>query len=356
MSIELNANISTINNKQSIMDIAELNANVPKLSKIDNHITEQLNDVKTTGKNKETPKKTRGRNKLVKHDVKPIKSLNQNEIDEINNSHMFIKLNNDIKIEYKPIDVTISTMTIICKLNTKFNVDNISKYIDLGEDGVVKINYRQDISRSMSTVKTGTKQKNRKNKNQFYNQTSLIINTTTDNLINVKLFINGSIQMTGCKSISGAVEALYKLVKLLSKDKCILNMKTMEIEKKTFVDDKNVLNINNYYDVKIAMINSNFDIGFKIDRYKLYVCMTNDKLDVSFDRIIHAGVILRHIVGDKTISIFIFESGSIVITGAKDCAHIDEAYIYINKYILKRYKIIVKTYDISDSEILRSLE
>lgn len=162
--------------------------------------------------------------------------------------------------------------------------------------------------------------------------------------------------MTGCKSMEGSIEALEKLLYLLKIEKAVVNPKTFKIEDKLFVSNPSKLNLEHIYDFKIAMINSNFCIGFNVDRHKLYNCMTSDKYDATYDPIIHAGVIVRYNTGDKIISIFVFESGSIVITGARSCKQILEAYNFINKYLLQNYKYIVKTNNLSNSTILKYLD
>ncbi len=260
----------------------------------------------------------------------------------------------NIDIEFKPDDVTISTMTITCKLGCTLNVDNIGKYIDLNQGGIVEVIYG-DIFRSLISRKQN-KLKIKKKKKSFYNQVTLKINTKKDKIINVKLFKNGSIQMTGCKSVNGSIEALEKLICMLQKEKAILDPKTFKIHDKKFTDQLFEFSMSAIYDYKIAMINSNFSIGFCIDRNKLFNCLSKDNYESSFDPIIHAGVIIRHHTENKTISIFVFESGSIVITGARTCKQIYDGYNFINKYLLQNYKFIVKTNNLSNSTILKYLE
>lgn len=277
------------------------------------------------------------------------------QVKNINNKVIKHFIGNKIEIEYKPEDVIISTMTITCKVNSDFNVQNIGKYIDLNKNGIVEAICGKDIFRSLIPKKTST-QKNKKDKKQFYNQVTLKINTKKDKIVNIKLFINGSIQMTGCKSIEGSIEALEKLLYYLSIEKSIIDIKTFTLQDKPFVSNLSKLTVDDIYDFKVAMINSNFNIGFNVDRFKLFNCMTNDKLDATYDPIIHAGVIVRHNTGDKVISVFVFESGSIVITGARNCKQIYEAYNFINKYLLQNYKCIVKTNNLSNSTILKYLD
>lgn len=271
---------------------------------------------------------------------------------ENNDKHYKYKIDDKINIDYKPDDVIISTMTIICKVDSEFNVENIGKYISLHNNGIIQCSYGKDVFRTLIN-----KKKKRKNKkNNFYNQVTLLMKTKRDDIINIKLFKNGSIQMTGCKSIEGSIEALEKLLYLLKKEKAIFNQETNKIDDKPFVSNSSKLNIKDIYSFKIAMINSNFHIGFSIDRTKLYNLMVKDKIDTTYDPIRHAGVIIKYETSDRTISVFIFQSGSIVITGAQNCKQIYEAYQFINKYLLSNYNDIVKTTELSTKTIAKYLD
>lgn len=261
------------------------------------------------------------------------------------------KIKKNIDIEYKPLDVMISTMTITCKLDLEFNVINIAKNIELNENGIVETICGKDIKRTKMKLKKSSK--NKKKKNHFYNQVTLKINTNNDKIINVKLFINGSIQMTGCKSIDGIIEVLTKLINILKDNKDILEENKKDFK---YVSNISKLYIDNIDEFKVAMINSNFSIGFIIDRYKLFISLVKDNIDTTYDPIIHAGVIIRYNINGKIISIFVFESGSIVITGARTCKQINIAYNFINVYLLKNYKYIVKNNNLSNSILNKYLK
>lgn len=261
------------------------------------------------------------------------------------------KLNYKMDLDNKPDDVTISTMTITCKIDTDFIVENIGKYIDLNHANIITVKYGCNINRTLVPKKLSD-QKKKKPKKFFYNQVTLKVKTKKDKVINIKLFINGSIQMTGCKSIDGAYEALEKLFECLRVEKGVINYAKNKIEDKMFVTKRENIDIEKITDFKIAMINSNFNMGFHIDRDKLYNLMTLEGIDCTFDPLNHAGVITRYEHTDKSISIFIFESGSIVITGVRNCQQIKEAYNYINKYLLVKYHSIQKNDFLTNSTIL----
>lgn len=254
-----------------------------------------------------------------------------------------------------PYDLEISTTTITCHLDVIFNVENIGLYFNDFDDIVIGKRYGNRIVNNLVSVKklkTGKKKKRREKKN-FYNQVSLIFRSATlmgldpeklslkerFKTVNVKLFINGSIQMTGCKHLDNIKKSLEVLFEKLKIRKAVLN-KELKFELKPFVDDISKLDINKVTNFKIVMINTNFNILFQINREKLHQLLKQTGHDVTFDPIIHACVNIKfHIPNtlNKTISIFVFESGSITIAGSNSCQQVLETYNFINKFILENY-------------------
>jgi TATA-box binding protein (TBP) (component of TFIID and TFIIIB) len=203
-----------------------------------------------------------------------------------------------------------------------------------------------------SDVKTGKKKKRREKKN-FYNQVSLIFRSATlmgldpekltlkerFKTVNVKLFINGSVQMTGCKHLDNIKRSLEVLFQKFQVCKAVLN-KDLKFELKPFVNSTIGLDINKVTNFKIVMINTNFNILFQINREKLHQLLKQYGHDVTFDPIIHACVNIKFPIpntANKTISIFVFESGSITIAGSNSCQQVLETYNFINKFILENY-------------------
>ena len=84
----------------------------------------------------------------------------------------------------------------------------------------------------------------------------------------------------------------------------------------------------------------------------LYTIMQKLDITASFEPCTHACVNIKYIYKQKTqfekkISIFVFESGSIIITGANNTEHILEGYKFINN-ILKEYKNDIILQDAND--------
>ena len=124
------------------------------------------------------------------------------------------------------------------------------------------------------------------------------------------------------------------------------------------------LKLNN---INIVLINSDFVCGFEIKRNKLYNILKKKNITVSYEPDIYAAVNMKFYYnksyeqqlgichcekkckgkGDglltcKKITISIFQSGSIIITGAKSNIQKNEAYNFINKIIKNNYRDIYK--------------
>jgi|LauGreDrversion4_2_1035121.scaffolds.fasta_scaffold565497_1 TATA-box binding protein (TBP) (component of TFIID and TFIIIB) len=260
-----------------------------------------------------------------------------------------------------PYDLVISTTTITCHLDITFNVENIGLYFNDFDDVIIGKRYGNRIVNNLINVKKlkiGKKKKRREKKN-FYNQVSLIFRSATlmgldpeildikekFKTVNIKLFINGSIQMTGCKHLNNIKKSLEILFDKLKTCKAILN-RELKFDIKPFVDDITKLDINKVTNFKIVMINTNFNIQFQINREKLHYLLKELGFDVTFDPIIHACVNIKYHIPNtfnKTISIFVFESGSITIAGSNSCQQVLDTYNFINKFILSNYsKLLTK--------------
>ncbi len=260
-----------------------------------------------------------------------------------------------------PYDLEISTTTITCHLDVIFNVENIGLYFNDFDNVIIGKRYGNRIVNNLINIKKlkNGKKKKRIEKKNFYNQVSLIFRSATlmgldpetlslkerFKTVNVKLFINGSIQMTGCKHLDNIKKSLEILFEKLKICKAVLN-KSKQFVLKPFVEDTTNLNIKNVTNFKIVMINTNFNILFQINRERLHQLLREAGYDVTFDPIIHACVNIKYQIpntNNKTISIFVFESGSITIAGSNSCQQVLDTYNFINKFILSNYaKLLTK--------------
>nr|AEX62867.1 TATA-box-binding protein-like protein [Moumouvirus Monve] len=91
------------------------------------------------------------------------------------------------------------------------------------------------------------------------------MNNPTRNYINIKVFKNGSLQMTGCKDMDDFYDVTMTLIKILKKGRLMKNKKGESV-KIDFIEEPKKIGI---FNIKIRMINSNFKLDYKVDREKL---------------------------------------------------------------------------------------
>ena len=271
------------------------------------------------------------------------------------------------EVDNLPKGVSISTMCCSAKLGCDVITDNIQKYMTLNENDVLTVKVNNDDKRSLLETKVKSKKKKvtvKKTKQQkFYNQITIVMRifegeTEDINLekkINVKIFKNGSIKMSGCKRIEEVNIVINKLIHKLKEKK--MKMTEEGISEICFIDDPAKINVHDY---KIDMINSNYRVNLQIDRSKFYNLLLKKKVSASYEKCIRACVIIKYCPKEenpleKEISIFVFQKGNIIITGAKSRNHISTAYQYLNKIILEHVEEISKKNEKEEEEILLGL-
>lgn len=184
--------------------------------------------------------------------------------------------------------IYISTITLSGKYtNCEFNLYNVGKYLKIDDD-IIGIKYyfcNESILKGIyqtCNIKKTKKKVKQVNKILFYNQISIIIKYDKDQ-INLKLFKNGSIQITGCKNIQNIdhyLNILYK--KLLNFQNKNVNILLTKDSNNTFLDCHNYIYDNDYkvigyYDND----NGKYNILSKTlsktkDRSKLYTIINYD--------------------------------------------------------------------------------
>lgn len=119
-------------------------------------------------------------------------------------------------------DIKIATITLCCKINCNIDVENVIKYHKLENGKVEKIKYGSSKKKDVAEVKICNDdskkiRKNKKKKNNFYNQVTIVIKPFPDrkNGVNMKISDNGSIQMTGATSIEEGHLTIRKMLEFL---------------------------------------------------------------------------------------------------------------------------------------------
>lgn len=204
-----------------------------------------------------------------------------------------------------------------------------------------------NLNTNIDTEKLGEKYES-KNNGKFYN--SLIFNWHTKyqfkTVVSIKLFPNGKVQIAGLANIKACAYIIRKV-----HNKC-----------KEFYEDAEAAKISN---VKIAMINSDFKIKDTLDLINCCEILSNNTIQTNgnFLNIVYQPIkypaINTKLICDKyledynnhfykhsykkkytnTISVMIFRSGSIIITGANDI----NDYLFTYKYLLNLIKNNNKT-------------
>ena len=262
-----------------------------------------------------------------------------NQIDIKENYNLLLKwFSNEKDITFQPSIPKIATITLITSINTSINLYNCSKVMKelVSANRIISIKYAKGnilISKSISNKKT---LKTKPSKKNFYNQCTIIIKCKNGNKINLKLFLNGMIQMTGCKDLNNAYEVLEILSEELKKEWYSVNegkLKRLEIiDNYEFTHDK----------LNIKLINSVYDVGFNINRdvlHKLFIEEYN--IQSIYQPIIYVGVNSKINVSSGTlVSVLIFKTGKIIITAGKTENDIWDAYKFINKVLYDNYEKI----------------
>ena len=309
------------------------------------------------------------------------------DIIEINNEFVEYIDINSYNMYLIPENVSISTMGLTCFLGTKFNVFNIYKYMILEDVNVVAIKTNQGM-RCLNHLKHLFNSTNKNSGKNFFNQNTIIIRAQGDKFLNIKLFKNGSIQMTGCKDLSDANLAINKLInkfrevfmvrKEIEIDQTQMNhipsdqvqsehtQQTEQIQpiqptqpnvlrEIKFVENINNLSVSKF---KINLINTNFGINYCINKEELFKILTSKNI---FCRITpnHACVNIKYkiIINniESLVSIFVFQTGNIIITGAKRAEEIRSAYNFIVQFLNQHKNKIIKK-DISSVLTSKDLE
>jgi TATA-box binding protein (TBP) (component of TFIID and TFIIIB) len=145
---------------------------------------------------------------------------------------------NEIKNQQESTDINykVSTITMTMQLpECQFNLNNIGRYLDI-DDTILGIKYHYGNGESIIKgkyltaiyKKSKSKNENKINKKLFYNQVSLIIKhigkdknnkNCDENIVNVKIFGNGSLHLTGVKNTLEGQEIVLILYKKLEKFK-----------------------------------------------------------------------------------------------------------------------------------------
>ncbi len=208
--------------------------------------------------------------------------------------------------------IKITTITIVAKTKLKFDFKKIEDYFKTNE-----VILRPTVSNNFTGFEWGIDHCN------FNNQISI---SYTDCLSKkaVKLFNNGSIQVAGCSDLFDGKRVVNQLLIILNK------IITCELNQIKF---------------NVVMINTNFNLNYTINLMKaVEIFGKNPLFYVDFNPDEYAAVVIKFKPASdmKQVTVGIFSSGSVNLTGAETLKEIVFAYNIITKFIDAHKDIKVK--------------
>jgi len=303
----------------------------------------------------------------VAHFKKVLTSIDECDMTEYDhNIRRFIERNDiiDFVDDEKPYpsELRVSTMSAKCKITREIMMErfitHIYNKIDEHKDDspytypFIGVKYR-DIE-----INILEKKKTKKIvKKSFYNQATLIIKQGDDDRRqNIKLFNNSSISLTGCRIKSDGLNAVKHIIREMKSTVDIFECD----------EDREAIT---YSDYNITLINSDYCLNYTIDRPKLAELLIDKyNLFVTYTPDIYPGVKVyyywntnyKHNKGIckcdnkcedkkkkdldenscKRITIAIFQSGKVIITGSNRMRQTKDAYNTINKIVMNNYNDI----------------
>lgn len=252
----------------------------------------------------------------------------------------------------------ISTLVTTGHLGTTISIDKLFEQFGLyaipigyPEEGFLKIEYGE---KAFGHSSRDILSKRKVSKNSFFNQTTLVVrkkkeDSTGFKEVNIKLFANGGFQMTGITSENYSKSVLSWLIN-------IMNTMPNRIADKDFTIAK----------FSVQLLNSDYKMNSLVRRDELHRILVNQyKLFSTLETTIYQGINTKYYYNEKSlrkngicwcdkpcngqgdgkelgnckrITIAIFQTGSVIITGARNQNQLDESYEFINK-ILKQHSI-----------------
>jgi TATA-box binding protein (TBP) (component of TFIID and TFIIIB) len=265
----------------------------------------------------------------------------------------------------KPTPLRISTKVITANMGTTMNAKELFNNIQQiliplwwpGE-GVLKMEHEKSVIGYASRdafSKRGVSDKT------FFNQSTIVVRKATNpertqfKEVNVKLFGNGGIQMTGIPAEEFAKETLVWLLNELTTVNASVFAEKPELQK-----------------FKVQLINSDYQVAHPINRTALHTILSRQYgLFSTFESTIYQGVNTKYYYNDqhpdksrpgiclctkrcrgqgtgegpgecKRITMSVFQTGKIIITGGRYLFQLEEAYHFLNKVLQTHAHSVLK--------------
>lgn len=230
----------------------------------------------------------------------------------------------------RPSTLSINTMTIVCTTNLQSfmtKINDIKEYITkypLG-GGIV------------------LSEKSMKNNALVFSWVQKYDDGKKDKNISAKVFGNGCIHITGVTSPYEAVLVsnyfctyFGKLDEKMSSDESQDIVNNDKDEGEEDEDDFETT------EIKICMIQSNFDLGITLDLRKVVDMWGENETNTSVNYNAEKFHALNIRFVDIKVTSLIFSSGKVLITGAKEPSHLQKAYTTICDFFNKKRDIVFR--------------
>ena len=270
------------------------------------------------------------------------------------------------EIDYvKPTPLRISTKVITANMGTTMDAKLLFQSISQSliplwwpGEGILKMEQDKSVIGYASRdafSKRGVSEKT------FFNQSTIIVRKATNEEktefkeVNVKLFGNGGIQMTGIPAEDFAKETLSWLLDELYKLQAPIFTEKPSLQK-----------------FKVQLINSDYQVAHQINRNALHSILSRTYgLFSTFESTIYQGVNTKYYFNDKNpdpdrpgiclctqrcrgqgsgsgpgeckkITMSVFQTGKIIITGGRYLHQLEEAYAFLNRVLQDHADTVLK--------------
>jgi hypothetical protein len=282
-----------------------------------------------------------------------------------------------------PENIKITTITSIYHYDCVFNVDYIADKLQLKKNLISSIKYGQELinnddnnTKNIKPVKStlkvnktlikSTKRRNNivnnyRNYQVLHKNLLLQVRIGIDDRVNnikfiLKIFQNGTIQVTGSKNIISVFFIFDQLFKILREDQYL-----KEGKENLYVDKLQYFNT--------TLINCKTKFNYNVDRVKLYNILKKyyKNYIIKFDPTRHAAISIKYtdLIKDENIinkykirytTIFIFEKGTILVNNGNCYKDLILSYKYIMNIIYNHPEVLIeKTGEIINKNSIKQL-
>jgi hypothetical protein len=268
-------------------------------------------------------------------------------------------------LEFTPL--RISTLVTTGHLGTTINLANLFRQIKtlmipIGypKEGILKMEHETNVigysARDLLT-------KRRVSDKTFFNQSTIVVRKLREaggefKEVNVKLFANGGFQMTGVTNEDFSRDVIHWLIKQFNDLAEPITEVPLTLKK-----------------FAVQLLNSDYKVNALVKRSELHKILCDKyHLSSTLETTIYQGVNTKYYYNEassgkkgichcpkfcsgqgdgteiglcKRITIAIFQTGSIIITGARMNSQLDEAYDFINNVIREHSRDVLKPVPLS---------